>query len=154
MIASISYGIPAKRWRAEMKIAGLPVVDAPKKLKIIITDKDVAKGNTKDPGSCAAAQACMRQTNCTEARVHLGRTYLKMAGKWVRYHTPESLRGEIISFDRGAMFQPGEYTLSPMQPAKRTGKSQGTATNKNKKATKPRAKPHVVHGVRQHGANR
>lgn len=140
-----------------MKIAGLPVVDSPKKLKIVITEKDVAKGNTKDPGSCAAAQACLRQPNCTQARVHLGRTYLKIGEKWVRFHTPPSLRGEIISFDRGAMFQPGEYTLAPMQPSHRAkGKRIGgpTVGKAKKKSSKARAKPHVVHGVRASGANR
>lgn len=139
-----------------MQIAGLPVVDAPKKLTITITAKDVAKGNTKDPATCAAAQACLRQADCTEARVHLGRTYLKVGKKWVRYHTPESLRGEIISFDRGAMFQPGEYTLTAMQPTKRaTGKAQSSSrASRAKKNQKPRTKPHVVYGVRSHGANR
>jgi hypothetical protein len=137
-----------------MRIAGLPVVDAPKKRTITITESDVEKGNTKDPAKCAAAQALLREKDCTEARVHIGRTYLKIGKKWVRYHTPESLRGEIISFDRGAMFQPGEYTLTPMQPTKRaTGKAQGSPTLK-KKVTNPRAKPHVVYGVRSHGANR
>src|SRR5229473_1329182 len=127
-----------------MKIAGLPVVDAPKKRTITITESDVEKGNTKDPAKCAAAQALLREKDCTEARVHIGRTYLKIGKKWVRYHTPESLRGEIISFDRGAMFQPGEYTLTPMQPSKKaTGKAQGSFTAK-KKGTNPRAKYHVV----------
>jgi len=137
-----------------MRIAGLPVVDAPRKLTIRVTESDVQKGNTKDPGKCAAAQALLREKDCTEARVHLGRTYLKLGKKWVRYHTPVSLRGEIISFDRGAIFQPGEYTLTPMQPSHRaTGKAHGSPKTK-KKGTKPRAKPHIVYGVRQHGANR
>lgn len=139
-----------------MKIAGLPVVDATKRLTIKITESDIEKGNTKDPGKCAAAQALLREKDCSEARVHLGRTYLKIGKKWLRFHTPESLRGEIISFDRGAAFQIGEYTLSPMQPShKATGKAHGSApSTKKPKVTKVRAKPHVVYGVRQHGANR
>jgi hypothetical protein len=147
----------------EMKIADFPVVDSSKKLTITITPKDVAKGNTKDPAACAAAQACMRQTGATEARVHLGRTYLKMEKKWVRFNTPEALRSEIISFDRGHEFQPGDYTLRPMPPSFRAkaGKRQGSATagardrgSKSRVPKKPRTKPHVVHGVRAHGANR
>ena len=138
-----------------MRIAGLPVVDAPKKRTITITESDVQKGNTKDPAKCAAAQALLREKDCTEARVHIGRTYLKIGKKWVRFHTPESLRGEIISFDRGATFQPGEYTLTPMQPAKRAGRTQGSAKSAPRTPPKKiRAKPHVVHGVRSHGANR
>jgi len=144
-----------------MRIAGLPVVDAPKKLTIKVTAGDVQKGKTKDPGSCAAAQALLREKDCTEARVHLGRTYLKMGKKWLRFQTPESLRSEVISFDRGAAFQPGEYTFTPMSPACRFGSRTGSAKpgardkgSKNRTPKKPRAKPHVVYGVRSHGANR
>jgi hypothetical protein len=139
-----------------MKIADFPVVDAKKKLTITITPQDIAKGDTKDPGACAAAQACMRQANCTKARVHIGRTYLLVDKKWVRYHTPRSLRGEIISFDRGTTFQPGEYTLMPMRPSARTGKAQSRTQNhpKPKVRLKHRTKPHVVHGIRERGANR
>ena len=138
-----------------MRINGVPVIDSPKRLVITITPKDVSKGDTKNPSTCAAAQACLRQTECSEARVHLGRTYLKMDRKWVRFHTPQSLRAEIIAFDRGAKFQPGEYTLSPMQPSHRaTGKGQGGKNKSKKKTQAPRAKYHTVSGVRAHGANK
>lgn len=140
-----------------MEINGAKVVDATKKVVIKITNQDCKKGNTKDPGACAAALACLRELpNCTEARVHLGRTYVKQGRSWVRYHTPQALRSEIVAFDRGGKFAPGEYTLTPMQPAKRTGKQQGTNTRLStpKKFQKPRAKYHVISGVRQHGANK
>lgn len=138
-----------------MKINGLKVVDATKPLPIKITDNDVENGNTKDPGGCAAALACMRKPTCTEARVHIGRTYLKEGGRWVRYKTPAALRSEIISFDRGADFQPDTYVLVPMSKSGRLG--QYTHVSKNKKKNplaKKRAKIHVVRGVRAHGANR
>ncbi len=140
-----------------MRIAGLRVVDLKKPLVIHITKNDVAKGKTKDPSCCAAALACKRQTHCEDVRVHLGRTYLKTEGKWVRCMTPKSLRTEIISFDRGAEFTPGAYTLSPMSPANRLGSgARGSATSKTraKYLHKPRAKYHTVSGVRAHGANR
>ena len=141
-----------------MKIAGIPVVDASKRVTIRITPKDVRDGKTKDPGSCAAARACMRDTKASLARVHLGRTYLKIDKKWIRFQTPDALRSEIISFDRGHDFQAGEYVLRPMSPSNRmTGKAKGSATSKTKPANakkKARIKHHVVHGVRAHGANR
>ncbi len=147
-----------------MKINDLPVIDASKKITITITPKDVLKGNTKDPGACAAAQACIREVpKCTAARVHLGRTYLQLDKKWVRFQTPEALRSEIISFDRGHEFQPGEYVLRAMAPSerqnrgKRNGSSKPGARDKGSKTRipkKPRAKPHVVYGVRASGANR
>lgn len=143
-----------------MKIAGLTVVDAKKKLTVHISNQDVAKGHTKDPSSCAAALACRREVaGCTEAKVHLGRTYLKVGNKWVRHLTPASLRSEIIAFDRGADFAAGEYILQRPTPSQRAqaGMQQGSAKN-GAKRTKPNAKKrgkyHVVQGVRPYGANR
>ena len=136
-----------------MRINGLPVVDATKRLQITIKDTDVKNGKTKDPGACAAARACIRQLHCNAARVHLGRTYLQMGKKWVRFNTPEAIRAEIISFDRGALFQAGNYTLSPPQPSHR-GNRKRQGSDAPSRGGKARAKPHVIHGVRAHGANR
>lgn len=141
-----------------MEIAGLKVVDGKRPVRITITENDVAKGKTKDPAACAAARAALRTEACTEARVHLGRTYLKVKTEtgrqhWVRYQTPDSIRSEIISFDRGADFTPGEYMLQPMSPANRLGAGRGSDTGRNKPRHKKiaRTKHHQVSGVRHHG---
>lgn len=141
-----------------MEIAGLKVIDGKKPVEITITEADVAKGKTKDPAACAAARACLRSDACTEARVHLGRTYLKVKAvtgrqHWVRYQTPDAIRSEIIAFDRGATFTPGTYTLKPMSPANRLGTPQGSDTSKTRPKHKhvARIKHHVVSGVRHHG---
>lgn len=139
-----------------MEIAGKKVVDATKPLKIVITKRDVQNGDTKDPGACAAARAIMRQERCTKARVHLGRTYLMKEDKWVRYQTPKAIRTEIVAFDRGATFAPGEYTLTPVAPSAREAfrKKQGTGTDTGRsrhgKVKIARKKYHAVSGVR-HG---
>jgi hypothetical protein len=136
-----------------MRINGEKVVDATKPLKLTITDRDVSLGNTKDPGACAAARACMRETHATAARVHVGRTYLKIGEKWVRFNTGAALRSEIVAFDRGGKFEPGEYKLSPPQPSHRaSGKRQGTTPTR--RTGKKRAKPHIMTGVRERSANR
>lgn len=142
-----------------MKIDGLRVVDPKGKITLRITAADVKAGNTKDPGGCAAARCIMREVpNCVAARVHLGRTYIKTEKNWLRFITPEPLRGEIIAFDRGGSFEPGVYTLRPMPPSSRddnkTWKSSDKGRQNPKHKQKPRAKPHTVTGVRQHGANR
>ncbi len=136
-----------------MKIAGKPVIDAKRPARIRINTRDVKRGAVKDPGSCAAALACMREFHCTDARVHLGRTYVKMGDHWRRYQTPQSLRAEIVAFDRGGKFAPGEYTLA--KPSKKTsGRRQGSDKDTRKGKYKWRAPYHVTIGVRQHGANR
>ena len=138
-----------------MEINGTKVVDATKPLEVTITAKDVAKGKTKDAGACAAALAVMRQCHASAARVHVGRTYVKMDDKWVRFETPPSLRAELIAFDRGGSFEPGKHTLKKLRPSHFTGKRQGGADRNQRPRPPSKNRPkHVVTGIRQHGANR
>lgn len=136
-----------------MKLDKVPVVDAKRRLTIKITASDVKRGATNNPITCAAARACLRQTECTEARVHLGRVYLLIGGKYVRYITPPPLRTEIVAFDRGAKFASGLYTLIPPHPTARLGAAQGSNTGRNRTNKKKRAPYHVVSGVRPHASH-
>lgn len=134
----------------QFTIAGLPVENADKPLSISISKKDVLWGNTKDPSGCAAARCLSRMPYVEEARVHIARTYIKVKGKWHRYLTPPSLRQEIVSFDRGGTFQPGEYELLPLPPAE--AERIGTARTPFKKEQRgkgsKRHKPHKMTGIR------
>lgn len=146
-----------------MEINGKRVVDATKKLKIRILKADTVKGANKDPGACAAARAAKRSPNCLSARVHLGRVYIEQKDKWLRFKTGDALRSEIIAFDRGGTFQPGVYEVSAPtmsdRPEYRRTKAQrernAAKVDPNRPAHKKTGrKLHVVHGVRQRGANR
>jgi hypothetical protein len=139
-----------------VKIGKFEVVDAKRRLTVHINKNDVVRGNTLEPTSCAAARACIRETKCSEARVHLSRTYIFKNGKAIRYMTPHSVRTELVSFDRGAKFEPGEYTFLPMPAKKRaTGKGQGSETGRSrpKHKQKTRAPYHTVTGVRPHATH-
>jgi len=107
-----------------MKIAGKLVEDSQEPLSFTIIEKDAALGNIKDPGGCAAARAIVRSIpNAKAARIHLACSYVEFSDKWVRYLTPGSLRGEIISFDRGLkQYSPGMYTLRPVHASQRIKK--------------------------------
>jgi hypothetical protein len=142
------------KYHPPMTIDGLPVVDAKKPVTIKIGQPDILKGNTRDPAACAAAVACKRIMHAKKARVHLGRTYVLMGKKWLRFMTPMSLRTEIVSFDRGAKFAAGTYVLSPPQPSMRMGKRTGSDKDKRKGGAKRRAPHHILTGLRAHGANR
>jgi hypothetical protein len=100
-------------------IDGKPVVDADDSVIIHITEADCERGSKKDPAKCAAALALKRTTGCDECRVHMACTYLRHGKKWLRYATPVSLRAEIISFDRGGGFYPGDFRLYPMPASNR-----------------------------------
>lgn len=141
-------------------IYGRPVVNGKRKIALHISAADVKNGKNKAPGACAAAMALMREVpNCIKARVHLGRTYiLKDDDQWYRYKTPEALQREIVAFDKGGKFEPGEYELRPMSPSEMIPikkKVAGSETNRRGPKGAPNKQPrkfHVTKGVRPHAA--
>ena len=151
-----------------MEIAGKRVVNATKPVTITITPRDVASGDNKNPSACAAAKAAKHSIEeCISARVHIGRVYIEQDKKWVRYNTPDSLKQEIIAFDRGGTFAPGEYILRPISIGETAAgrlARKGSETNRNQhwKTKEPRKlrvkvakiKRHEVTGIRPKGANR
>ncbi len=133
-------------------IDGLPVIDAKQPIRITITKNDVARADPKEPADCAVARACRRQLHAIEARVHLSRVYVRLnKGNWARYATPKAMRSEIIAFDRGGQFEPGEFELQPVPPSQAlTGRRQGALKPKGQKRviSNKKRKPHVVTNVR------
>lgn len=151
-----------------MEINGKRVVNATKPVTINITQRDVDTGDNKNPSGCAAAKAAKHSIEeCISARVHVGRVYIEQDKKWIRYDTPDALRTEIIAFDKGGNFQPGEYTLRAISPGNTT---EGRAKARKDKDRALRAKSpqhprklaikvakikrHEVTGIRPRGANR
>jgi hypothetical protein len=134
-----------------LQIDDLPVLDAKKSVKLIVTEEDVKGGNPKKPNTCAVAKACMRQMHVKEVRVHLGRVYVRSNNlNWQRFITSRAMRTEVIAFDRGGRFAPGEYILKKITPAAATGKQQGSdkKTKKRSKSKGIRRAYHVVTDVR------
>lgn len=137
------------------KIDGLVVKNLTKKIKLVISDEDCRKGNKKNPNSCAAAIAATRQVpNCIEARIHIGRIYLKVkTGNkeyWLRGKTPGALRTEIATFDRGGTFEPGTYDINPLCASELpNGRARDPAPKYNHgRAGKHHPKPRVLKDVR------
>ena len=110
----------AKKVRKVRMYKGLPLIDATKDMEICVTKHDVSISRKNDPMNCAAANAIKRTTR-TEAEVHISRTYLldKAKKRWIRFITPESVSREITSFDRSAIFEPGDYVLKVPGPTQR-----------------------------------
>lgn len=144
----------------------VPVLDARKPASITIKPLDVRRGNSKDPGKCAAARACLHDMHAIAARVHVGRTYVELPAKvakqygarikrsrgpvWVRFRTPPALRTEIVSFDRAKHFDPGDYVLPPPQPSHRArGRAYGGRKVLKRASYKRPAPRHVLGGVRR-----
>jgi hypothetical protein len=135
------------------RIEGLPVRNLKKPIMLHITGEDCRKASTKAPGSCAAALAARRLPHITEARIHIGRIFLKVGERyWLRGKTPGALRTEIVSFDRGGNFEPGSYKINPLSKSELPhGKHGGgkDKTNRNsRRGIKKRKAPKILHSIR------
>lgn len=144
-----------------MEINGKKVVDAKSKMKIHITKRDATEGDNKNPSGCAAARAARRDVpHCVSARVHIGRVYVEYKDKWVRYNTPKALRTEIVAFDKGGSFEPGEYFLNPPSPSQTEDERRNRPSGNRSTSSHPRKihvaiiKRHNVTGIRPKGAAR
>ena len=93
--------------------------DARCPVAIEVTKKDVAKSTSGDPGNCAMAKAICREWKADSAVIGLSYSYVIKGNTAVRFTTPESVRREIVSFDRKHDFAPGGYHLAPISPAQR-----------------------------------
>lgn len=125
------------------KIAGYPIVDADEPLILEIKPMDVVRGQPQEADGCAIVRAARRTFDIVEARVHLSRTYLRTSnGEWLRYITPQAVRTEIISYDRGGSFEPGEYRFPVASPGQRLGVGKPTGPKNGR--SKKRTKPHII----------
>lgn len=96
------------------KIDGLPVSNAPRPLRLTITKDDIERGSPLNPNSCAIARAALRQVKgATAAKVHLSCVYIMVRGEWSRWKVPEYATREIVAYDRGGLFVPGEIDFPP-----------------------------------------
>ncbi len=136
-------------------IDGLPVRNLKHKIRLIISEDDCKKGNKKAPALCAAALAATRQVpKCNEARIHIGRVFLKISNKyWLRGKTTGALRTEIATFDRGGTFDPGIYDINPLSKSELpTGKQRGKKPKfGHGRPGKHRRSPKILHDVRGSG---
>jgi hypothetical protein len=131
------------------EIDGKPVINAKRAITLNIIKNDIAKADPKEPADCAVARACRRELHAKEVRVHLGRVYLRSnESNWVRYLTPKAMRAEIIAFDRGGSFEPGEFQLAPPPPSKQTGKRQSKSNSRKARGSAKRKPYHIITNVR------
>lgn len=138
-----------------MLINGLPVVDAKRPLTLHITKRDISGGTSKAPEACAAARCIMRSVkNAEEARVHIGRTYIKVGRKWLRFLTPNTLRTEIVAYDRKGNFEPSDHVMKPL-PVYQRGTHHGDESKRKPRDKRRKRKAyHMVKNVRTFGWNR
>jgi hypothetical protein len=96
-------------------------VDADTAIHVSVNAKDCKDAEKLNPSECALARAAKRELKADGVIIGMGASYVIRGDKAVRYHTPESVQREIVSFDRHHDFAPGDYHLPPKSPAVRFG---------------------------------
>lgn len=96
-------------------------IDADKPIEVSVSMKDCTDGQKLNPANCALARAAKRELHADAVVIGLSSSYVIKGKTAVRFHTPESVRREIISFDRNQDFAPGDYYLAPKSPASKLG---------------------------------
>ncbi len=131
-----------------MKIGGLPVFDAKEPISFAVTKRDIKRGGIREPDSCAIALACKREANTTDVRIHLTYSYILAKDHWLRYRTPACITREIVAFDRGGAFEPGEYTLLTPYTSDRIGIRTKPLRKHYNKRIAPKRYVHITANVR------
>jgi hypothetical protein len=126
---------------------GIPMIDSRKNIVIEVSPQDckAAEGN---PKNCALARAVKREykgKGVLAAYFLRTSAWLEYDDKLVRYDLPTSVQKEIASFDRGAGFAPGKYSLSKVPPSSRLN-ARSKAPGKHGRGKK-RAILHWTEGV-------
>lgn len=106
------------------------IVNATEKLTINVPPRLAQSKRRRNAYHCVFAEACNRLPEVAEAIIHLSTAYLRFEGEdhWTRFRVATRLRDQIVTFDRHGDFEPGEYSLSPIQPSHQaTGRRQGTS---------------------------
>lgn len=148
MRASVKKAAPRKQRQASLPPRSLlrvfpglrRVVDATEAIEVHVTAQDCEHATPLDPTACAMAKAAARERGADAAVIGISTSYIITGAVATRFKTPESIRREIVSFDRHHDFANGVYALTPPSP---TGRLQGRPGGHTPRAS--HAPKRVVH---------
>lgn len=124
------------------------VVDAKRPTLIEVTAKDANPRAVKNHEACALAVACKRSFRLDGVIIARSIAYLVKGKQARRFHIPPSTAREVVSFDRGAGFEPGTYLLSSISKDRRLGARTGTNKDSKTGNGKPKQFRHVTANIR------
>jgi len=105
------------------------VSDADGDLVINVTDRDSRTSTKKAHGGCALAMAAKRQQGAAQVIISSSIAYVIKGTHATRYKVPEAAGREVVSFDRGAAFEAGDYVLKAPPKSMRLGSRAERANN-------------------------
>lgn len=123
------------------------VTDADSDLLVNVTERDEKASKKKDHNECAMATAVKRQEKATSVIISASTAYVIRGTTATRYKVPEAVSKEVVSFDRGASFEAGDYKLKAVPKSGRLGSYRGrdTRTDNNRPKTGGAAKRFIHH---------
>lgn len=101
------------------------VRDADDSIDVTVTANDDKVSRKKEHDGCAMAVACKRELKLDGVIVARKSAYTIKNNVATRYELPESVSREVVSFDRGAGFAPGDYSMRPPSESRRLGRQTG-----------------------------
>jgi len=123
------------------------VIDADTPVSVQVTSADDKAGKRYEQDVCAMAVACKRTFKVDGVIVSRKVGYLVRGDVATRYNLPESVSREVVSFDRGAGFAPGQYQMTPPEPSRRLGRMTGGNKQSNGNG-RPKRVVHQTSNVR------
>jgi hypothetical protein len=123
------------------------VVDAERNAVIEVMSRDANPRASKNHEECALAVACKRQMNLDGVIIARSVAYLVKGKRARRFMLPPGTAREVVSFDRGAGFEPGRYLLSAVTKNKKLG-ALTSGSNRRSGAGKPPRFRHLTANVR------
>ena len=122
--------------------------DSADSIEVSVRKADCDDAKRLNPAECALARAAKREHHADGAVIGISSSYIVKGNKAIRFATPESVRREIVSFDRHQDFAPGEYHLPPKSPSNRFGMSHASGKDKRKRHDAASKKKKIHHSVR------
>lgn len=126
------------------------VADADKDVTTHVSDENVSMASLKAHRSCALAQACKQKKGVDAAIISRSTAFLVHGTHATRYLLSTPAMKEIMAFDRGGSFSPGDYTLKVPAKSQRLGAYR--SSNKHGKDDGKRGKKRryvFTRGIRQ-----
>jgi hypothetical protein len=114
----------------------------PKRVRVEVTQADIARAVRSDSYNCVVAQAVARAIpDATRIEVDTQSIRYTQGENRVVHLTPYAVQGYVVAFDAGEELQPFSFTLhSPIVHRKRTRTPEGKAANAAASAARYQAK--------------
>lgn len=124
------------------------VTDAKSDALVHVTKRDVDWASKKNHSHCALARACEAMVGVDAAIISRATAYLVYGKVAIRYRLPTATINEVVAFDRGGDFMPGEYLLKAPGKSAKLGAGRNRPSGRHSKNPTKRRRYAFTQGIR------